>query len=136
MTNSFDAAVARRADDNGWSRLRTADVMVDAWSSFVAQCSQGYDMSIYEYENDLSVRSMIERLLTDEELAGFPEFAGFAARVAEIDARFRALLQEGVEIRDSAAAWWERGVPRMAGAELAEDFHVMFGVTVQEAPGR
>jgi len=136
MTKSFDVTVARIAEDNGWSRLRTAKDFVDAWSSFVAQCSRGYDMNIYEYENDLSVRGMIERLLSNEDLARFPEFANFSDRVAEIDAEFRALLQEGVEIRDSGTPWWERGVPRMAGAELAKDFSQMFGVAVREVPGR
>ena len=136
MKKSFDVTVARIAEDNGWSRLRTAKDFADAWSSFVDQCSHGYDMNIYEYENDLSVRGLIDRLLNNEDLACFSEFANFGDRVAETDAEFRALLQEGVEIRDSGAPWWERGVPRIAGAELAEDLSQMFQVAVREVPGR
>ncbi|GAB1692717.1 hypothetical protein [Krasilnikovia sp. M28-CT-15] len=71
MTNSFDVTVARIAEDNGWSRLRRARDFVDAWPSYVDQCSRGYDMNIYEYENDLSVRGMIDQLLNNEDLARF-----------------------------------------------------------------
>jgi len=56
--------------------------------------------------------------------------------VTEIDTEFRALLQDGVEIHDSGAPWWERGVPRMAGAELVKDFSELFQVPVREVPGR
>lgn len=89
-------------------------------------------MSLYEYENDLSVRRMIHRLLINGELARYAEFSDFERQIADIDNRFRALLQDEVTIGESDDPWWERGVPRIAGAELASDFEQTFGVWIPE----
>ena len=39
------------------------DALLREWRAFVTQVERGYDDSIYEYTNDLSVRDRLERLL-------------------------------------------------------------------------
>lgn len=65
--------------------------VLDAWRSFVGLCESGYDDNIYEYENDLAIRDLIEKLLTDDRLAALPESHWFGAEAARFDDLFRAL---------------------------------------------
>jgi hypothetical protein len=52
----------------------------------------GYDDNIYDYDNDLFVRDLIEALLHDDRLRDVEPMRGFRERVGQIDTRFRALL--------------------------------------------
>jgi hypothetical protein len=126
-----DPVVAEVAAANGWCRFRTGDSFVQAWRSFIGVCARGYDMNIYEYENDLSIRSGIQLMLDDERVRNTIGFVDLSTRIAEIDAEFRELLQDGVEVGNSGDPWWKRGVLKEAGAELAADFMEMFGIYIQ-----
>lgn len=103
------------------------DELLEEWRGFVEQCEQGYEYNVMEYHADLSVRDRIEACLRGEG----SEDAGFVAGVAEADARFRALLQPGVEVGPEGDPWWHRGVPRYAGYPLAEGLSEWFGVQVE-----
>jgi hypothetical protein len=135
MTQSLDALVEQVASREGWRRLRSAADMVAAWESFVAQCEKGYDMNIYEYENDRAVRGMIEKLFADVEIRGHPRFPELRDQVEARDARLRAIFEPGIAIGGEDRPWWERGVPRFAGPELASDFNQMFGVLIDTVGG-
>lgn len=131
MPYSLAETTARIASARGWRKLFTPEELVQGWNQFVEQCECGYPMSIYEYENDASVRQMIENVLVSEDLAADEAVLAFTRRVAEIDARFRGILQPGVEINEPDAPWWMGGAPRYAGAELAGDFRDTYGVVVE-----
>ena len=87
--------------------------MLDEWRRVVREIEAGYSWNVYQYHNDLSVRDRLEAAIADD-----PELA---AEVAEVDARFRALLQPGVQVGPEEDPWWHRGVPRYAGPELAAE---------------
>jgi hypothetical protein len=92
--------------------------MLGRWSAFVAAVERGYDDSIYEYTNDLSVRDRLERLAAG---AGTALRAKLADALAEPDRRFEAATEEaGRPLAESEAPWWRR-VPRRRVGELAED---------------
>jgi hypothetical protein len=135
MKRSFDALIEQVANREGWRRLRSAADMVAAWESFVAQCEKGYDMNIYEYENDRAVRGMLEKLFANTEIRGHPKFAELRDQVETIDARLKALFEPRIAIAGEDRPWWERGVPRFAGPELASDFNQMFGVLIDTVKG-
>ncbi|WP_405060286.1 hypothetical protein OG474_01240 [Kribbella sp. NBC_01505] len=102
--------------------------LIAAWTSFVDQAEAGYSDNIYEFRNDLSVRGRIEKLLGSAELQGFEQMGWVRAEIAEVDERYRALL---IEVDGPAGrGWWEAGVPRVAGAELAADFAEQYGIEV------
>jgi hypothetical protein len=96
--------------------------LVAGWESFVRQVERGYDGSIYEYTNDLSIRDRLQRVL-----AAAP--ADLARRAADLlgpaDERFQAATRPSIRpvapgVRGDRAAWWFR-VPLKLLAELEED---------------
>jgi hypothetical protein len=99
--------------------------MLGRWSAFVRTVERGYEDSIYEYTNDLSVRDRLE---------GVAAGAGPALRgklngaLADDDRRFAAATQEAGrplgEFADGGPAWWRR-VPRRRVGELAEDLDAL-----------
>ena len=107
-----DSLIAEVAAERGWFRLRSADDFIEAWQSFVTECARGYSMSSYEFENDRSVRGMIEELLGDERIARIRQYAEFRRSIDATDTRYRALLQADIHVARPDAPWWERGVPR------------------------
>lgn len=127
----FDRLVREMTAGSGWRGLKSGREFVDAWRSFVGQCAAGYDMSIYEYENDLSIRTEIQRLLNDPQLRQVEGYDEFYALISSIDRDFKTLLQEGVEIGTAGGQWWIGGVLRHAKEELAEDFMDIHGVRVR-----
>jgi hypothetical protein len=102
-------------------------VLLDEWREFVEGCEQGYEYNVMEYHADLSIRDRIEAYLREPGRT----HAGFAAQVGEVDDRFRALLQPGVEVGPEGDPWWHRGVLRYAGDSLAEGLREWFSVEVE-----
>ena len=115
---------APRTDTHGPSPAE----LLDDWRALVAECERSYDWNAYEYHNDLIVR---DRVATALEGMDDARRTPYAAEVAEVDARFRALLQPDVQVGPEEDPWWRRGVPRFAGAELARDLKEWFGVEVE-----
>lgn len=102
---------------------RTGELL-DEWREFVDGCEAGYPWNVYDYHNDLAVRDRLELSLEEMDAAG-------RARVAEVDARFRTLLQPGVQVGPEEDPWWHRGVLRYAGPELSAELNEWFHVDVE-----
>jgi hypothetical protein len=102
-------------------RERSFGGMLRGWSDLVTRVERGYDDSIYEYTNDLSVRDLLERVVQG---AGPGLRAKLEAALAEDDRRFEAATEEGArplgDFREASPPWWQR-VPRRRTGELAED---------------
>jgi hypothetical protein len=96
--------------------------MLGRWSRFVTRVERGYDDSIYEYTNDLSVRDRLERVIVG---AGPGLRAKIEGRVAADDRRFEAATEESArplgEFGQNGPPWWWRRVPRRRVGELADD---------------
>ena len=109
------AARAGREDSLG--------AMLGRWSAFVTTVERGYEDSIYEYTNDLSVRDRLERVAAG---AGPALRAKLARALAADDGRFEAATEEAARPlgADRATAWWRR-VPRRRIGELAEDLDAL-----------
>ncbi|TWD73102.1 hypothetical protein FB561_6987 [Kribbella amoyensis] len=103
--------------------------VVGEWEDFVESCTEGYLDDIYEFNNDLDIRALIERLLNDRNLARFQQMGWVRAQVSEVDEKYRAILRP--EIDRPTRPWWEARLPRLAGAELAEEFRLRYGVEVE-----
>ena len=100
------------------------EVLLEEWRDFVAECEAGYGWNVYEYHNDLSVRDRLEGARGEMD-------AEAAAHLAEIDLRFQALLQPGVQVGPEDGPWWHRGVLRYAGPEMAAELKEWFQVDVE-----
>ena len=99
--------------------------MLGRWRDFVTTVERGYDDSIYEYTNDLSVRDHLEAVAAG---AGPALRAKLRGALAEDDRRFEAATQEADralgEFAEEAPRWWRR-VPRRLVGELAEDLDAL-----------
>lgn len=85
--------------------------LVAKWKAFVEAVEKGYGFGLYDYRNDLDVRSLLD--------AG-----GVGAQVAGLDQRFEACLTaKKIKIWESdvAAAFWCYGYPRKTNAEFKQD---------------
>jgi hypothetical protein len=94
--------------------------LLNDWSRFVTEVERGYRDSIYEYENDLSVRDLLERVVT----AASPGLRAKLERaVADDDRRFRAATEETDRPLRALGdpPWWWRRVPTRLVGELADD---------------
>jgi hypothetical protein len=127
------ADAERRLGSRGASRLArllaelagradSLDAMLRRWSDFVTEVERGYDDSIYEYTNDLSVRDRLERVVQG---AGPRLRAELEGSLAEDDRRFEAATEESArplgEFGEASPPWWWRRMPRRRVGELAED---------------
>jgi hypothetical protein len=106
-------------------REDSLDAMLGRWRAFVTTVERGYEDSIYEYTNDLSVRDRLEGVAAgaDSSLR-----AKLHSALAEDDRRFAAATQEAGRalgtFPDGALPWWRR-VPRRRVGELAEDLEAL-----------
>ena len=102
-------------------REDSLDAMLGSWSAFVTAVERGYEDSIYEYTNDLSVRDRLEGVAAE---AGPALRTKLHGALAEDDRRFATATQEAEralgEFAERAPSWWRR-VPRRRVGELAED---------------
>jgi hypothetical protein len=99
-------------------REDSLDAMLCRWSDFVTRVQRGYDDSIYEYTNDLSVRDRLERIVQG---AGPRLRARLEGCLADDDRRFEAATEQSARpLGEARPPWWRR-VPRRRAGELAED---------------
>jgi hypothetical protein len=113
---------------SGWRASRSPAQLVTQWADFVGACEAGYSSTIYEYENERSVRDLLDRALHDPILRKFPQLDELHREVERIDERFRRVCREDVTFRDADTPWWRRCVPRRAEGEFAEDLESMYGI--------
>jgi hypothetical protein len=106
--------------------------LLDHWKGFVEECEGGYGSTIYEFENDLAVRTIIEAVLTDAQLSDEPDLEQFRREVAAWDDRFRAACRSDVRIGKADAPWWAQAVPRDAAGDFAEDLQRLYGIRGSE----
>lgn len=102
-------------------REDSLDAMLGRWSAFVSTVERGYEDSVYEYTNDLSVRDRLESVAAG---AGPELRAKLNGALVGDDRRFEAATAQAAralgEFGEEAPSWWRR-VPRRRVGELAED---------------
>jgi hypothetical protein len=95
------------------------------WAEFVRAVERGYDDSIYEYTNDLSVRDRLEDLISASSVTLADKLR---AELTTIDQRFVETTEAAARPLSAApgvlAFWWKR-VPKRRGGEFAEDLKAM-----------
>jgi len=85
--------------------------LIEKWAAVVASVEKGYGFGLFDYRNDLDVRSLIAA-------------AGAGAEVAALDERFQAALTaKKIKIWESDApeAFWCYGYPKKVGKEFKQD---------------
>ncbi|MDX2047132.1 MAG: hypothetical protein SFU87_10115 [Chitinophagaceae bacterium] len=126
----FSEEIKRILIQIGWQSVLLPGELIEMWEGFVNECSSGYEMNIYEYENDLSVRNVIETILTSNELKVYPEYFNFKESIQTIDNSFKKLLSEKYS-RNDRISWWEKGVLSKAGIEYTSDIKALYGIEIK-----
>lgn len=117
-------------EDRKWRAKKTPHGLLDMWEGFVKSCEAGYSMGIYEYDNDLSVRNVIELVLQNDTLKNYAEYKNFIQNVFIIDSKFKKLLSNEF-FRSEKEHWWNRGVLLEAEEEYIEDIKEIYGFNVK-----
>ena len=102
--------------------------LLELWEGLVQECEDGYTSTIYEYENDLAARTIIEAVLTDPQLSHVSDLEYFRQQVAALDDRFKAACRTDVRIGKPGAPWWAQAVPCGAEGDFAEDLQRLYGI--------
>jgi hypothetical protein len=130
MTPEFLALFREFLGRNGWPADTSPWAVVERWDQFVATCTECYRWGLYEFENDVRVRDLLQRVFDDDRLAAFPQVAEMRRLVDEADQRFRELLTESPAWTNDQP-WWRRGVLVRAGDEYCDDVKRIHGITVK-----
>lgn len=128
---SFDEA-ARDVLERAGYKPRTPDELINWWDNLIKQCEDGYEWTIYEFDDEMAVRDYVSLVLRDESLQPMPEYVEFKHSIDELDNRFRAMLQEGVKRPFKRDDWWRTGVLRYAGSDYCEDMESRYSISVDE----
>lgn len=124
---AFEDAVAQRRRRGPY----TPTGILGVWEQLVEVVEAGYEDNVYEYDNDLAIRDLIEQLLQLPVLAEFSESGWFREGVAALDDRMRSELTTE-PIRLPGRQWWRSHLPVKAGVELADDLKRIYDYHVPE----
>ena len=116
MTTGLDLDPEQRDELARLLAGESLGALLNGWSRFVTAVERGYDDSIYEYENDLSVRKRLDDVVDG---AGPGLRAKLEAVLAADDRRFEAATE--VAARPLGTSRWAHRVPTRRVGELAED---------------
>lgn len=129
MSDDFLKRFVELVSASGWRAVAGPSQLIERWDEFVARCEEGYDETIYEYENDRAVRDLLESVLTDPFLQQYKAIPVLRQSVDAADARFRATCRNDVQIGRTTDPWWRRCVPTKASGEFAEDLTRFHNIT-------
>ncbi|CAM5269626.1 hypothetical protein [Streptomyces fumanus] len=127
----FTETFQRIARAAGWASPPRPAQALAQWEGFVEECEEGYALDFSEYLDDLSVRTLLHKVLGDPEARHGPVYEPFARRVGLVDDRFRALIGEGPLVRPGSDHWWERRIPAAGGPEFVADVHERYAVRLR-----
>jgi hypothetical protein len=95
--------------------------MLRSWESLVVAIERGYQDSIYEFTNDLSIRDVLAEL---EQLAPPQLAAKLSMALTPLDLRLDAatkVAKRSLAPPSSTTSWWWSRVPKLQIGELAAD---------------
>jgi hypothetical protein len=130
MSNEFLLRFQEFLGKNGWPTEASPWSIIEQWEGFVEECSNCYQWGFYEFDNEVRVRGLLEKAITDPGLVNYEQAQAIRERVGLADERFRELLYP-TQIRTEEAPWWRRGVLAHAGEEYREDIKRLYNVDVK-----
>src|SRR4051812_3582119 len=99
----------------GWPTALSPWDLVERWEALVADAASGYQWGLYEFDNEVRVRDLLDRVLHDPGLMAFPQLDELRRRVSAADRRMQEAAIPNVKIRDDDKPWWLRVVLAKAG---------------------
>ncbi|MGW7461205.1 hypothetical protein [Streptomyces sp. NPDC054797] len=103
---------------------------IEMWEEFVEDCRDGYEATLFEYWDEISIRRFLQSLLDDPAGRATPEIKWFAAEVHRIDDEFRKVIRGGFSVPGDRS-WWESTLPRLGGEEIARNVKDLYGFEME-----
>lgn len=103
----------------------TVPLLLEIWDNFVSEVDEGYNNSIYEYTNDLSVRDLLQEIIDNspshlrDKMIAFVRISDERFRKASKES-YRSLLPD----KEKSQGWWWFRVPIKLGSELKNDLQM------------
>lgn len=99
--------------------------LLERWENFVSEVEEGYDDSIYEYTNDLSVRDLLQVVVDNSPISFRDKLIG---ALWIWDERFKKATEASkrsvLPNKEKSQAWWWFRVPKKPGSELKNDLQL------------
>lgn len=130
MTSDFLPRFEEFLGRNGWPAKTSPWDIVERWERLVDSCASCYQWGFYEFDDEVRIRTLLQRAFADSRLANYPQMQGIRRRVEIADMRFRELLLGETRIRDEKTPWWQRAVLARAGDEYRDDMKRLSDVDV------
>ncbi|RAJ79916.1 hypothetical protein CLV59_10521 [Chitinophaga dinghuensis] len=111
----------------GYADQDTPEVIAKFWKDFVQGCQGIYNGSIFDFDEGVIFRTMIEPVFHRTEMRVYPSFQDFEAAIHETDKTFSALT---VDAR-VGEFWWERALLRHTEELYQEQIKLYYGITLQ-----
>lgn len=100
----------------------TLPLLLERWEKFVSEVEKGYNESIYEYTNDLSVRDLLQFIVDNSPLIIGNKLTGALQIWDERFSKSTEMSNRSVfPDKGSLQAWWWFRVPVNPGSELRND---------------
>lgn len=94
------------------------------------QFQDSYEWNIEEFDNDISIRSIIEvAVLQNEELQRFEELNHFRAKVYELDDKLKQ--KTFYFCRSPRLPWWMNRILKKAGSRYSEDVKRIYAIDLE-----
>ncbi len=122
-TQSLNQILTELSEQNKHPRPLSLDRLLQRWEYFVSKVERTYNDSIYEYTNELSIRDIIEDMLSR---SPDPLRDKVMALVQEDDNRFAEVtrpLQKTIcrSAKQREDYWWWLRIPKKLSKELEND---------------
>lgn len=102
----------------------TLPYLLSRWSKFITEVEEGYQMSIYEYTNDLSTRNLLQKIV--DQCPSLEVSRKLLETIIELDARFtkvtRKIEKNLINQTNEEIAWWWYHIPNILDPDLENDF--------------
>lgn len=127
---SFEGAFDAAASKAGWRSGIAPEEAMQRWRYFTDDCLAGYPWEVEEYANDLTLRSTLQRVLT-ELTPAHPKCAGALLQdIKRIDSELMTVLSREVFTDFPEGEWWLRNAPQYGAHHFCEDFKRAYGVEI------
>ncbi|MET9319612.1 hypothetical protein ABZX75_05360 [Streptomyces sp. NPDC003038] len=103
---------------------------IEAWSEFVEDCRDGYEATLFEYWDEISIRGFLQSVIDDPVVRLTPESDWFTAEVHRLDDEFKQILHGGFAV-PGGRRWWESMIPRTGGQEMARNVRELYGFEME-----
>ncbi|XZF13794.1 hypothetical protein ACTHGU_18590 [Chitinophagaceae bacterium MMS25-I14] len=104
--------------------------LLSTWEGLMKECIDGYSFSLYEFDDEIGVRSNIELLMKSEILKPFSDFSFFLNEISRIDSELRKHLVLDVLKINSGSSWWKNCLPAAATHEFIDTVKTLYGADI------